>query len=99
MRRSQRARDCATAFSFRKKITWSNNGLDDFQRQRARSQLAKAKASETFATQMNDTNEMLPDFVKMNDTEKVESIKKILGISEEEAKEIVMAAKYPSSIH
>ena len=99
VRRSQRARDCATAFSFRKKITWSTNGLIDFQKQRAKSQLAKAKASETFATQMNETVELLPNLVKMNDDEKVQALKKILGISDEEAKEIVLSAKAPSSIH
>lgn len=99
VRRSQRARDCATAFALRKRTTWSTNGLDEFKHQRAKSQLAKAKASETFTSQMNETIEMLPGIVKMNDDEKVISLKKILGISEEEAKEIVLAAKNPSSIH
>lgn len=99
VKRSQRARDCATAFSFRKKITWSNNGLNDLQNQRAKSQLARAKASETFATQMNDTVQMLPKIVNLNDDQKVQELVRILGISEEEAKKIVLAAKSPSSIH
>lgn len=48
-------------------------------------------------SQTNDTVQMLPKIVNLNDDQKVQEFLRILDISEEDSNKIVLAAKSPST--
>ena len=99
IRRSQRARDFATAIRLQKRVARSVNGLDGIQRQRMQNQMAKIKAGETFSEQRSNAMGLFPKVVNLNDAQKVSTLVNLLGISENEANDLVDRAKMPASMH
>jgi hypothetical protein len=97
--RARAAKDAQTALSFRQKVARSWLGLPELRKQREKSQSGLGEAEESFFVARNAILAMMPDFVEMNDRQRIRALVNVLHVSEEEAAEIVEAAREPASLH
>lgn len=99
VRQAKRARECASAHSIRVKLSRNDSGLGDVRRQRVASELAKQRAEERFVDTRNELLSVGQQFAEMNDSERVETLMRVLKVTQGEALEMLEVARGPASLH
>jgi hypothetical protein len=97
--RARAAKDAQTALSLRQKTARSWFGIAEVTKQREKSQSALGQAEGTFVETRSAVLALIPELVDMNDRQRIKALMKVLHVSEEEATQIVEAARKPASLH
>jgi hypothetical protein len=99
VQRARGASDLKAATTLRQKLARSSLGIGDTKKQRAQSQNSFFEADETFAEAKAAVLGLLPRLVEMNERQRIRALMEAMRCTEEEAAEVIEAAKAPPSQH
>lgn len=94
---SKMQRESQSAYELRRKLERSTAKEKEARDKRIKSEMAKARAEETFREKKNDVLELLPRVLQQSDRQKINTLMRTLECTEEEAIDIINAAKTPAS--